>query len=147
MTADIILYDRSNRPLLVCEVKAAKNEDPSWAAKLRRNLVEHELVPQSPYFLLVLQTKTYLWRDAPATVDVPPNYQGATWELLKSFLTRFDEQKTRLSESGLELATRAWLDGITTSRPVSSPVEDELLNQSGLAERARQGTLAYGDAT
>jgi hypothetical protein len=148
MTADIILYDRLSRPLLVCEVKAVRNADPSWAAKLRRNLIVNGLVPDAPYFLLVLPTKTYLWRDAPAGEAVLPAYEGATWEIFNSFLSRFDEQTTRLSESGLELATRAWLDRITSppAKKTFTPSEEELLHRSGLAERAQLGTLVYGDA-
>ncbi|GAB3428018.1 hypothetical protein NX773_00710 [Massilia solisilvae] len=144
MKPDFMLYDRDHQLVLVGEVKATKNEDKSWAAKLRRNLMANRLLPEAKFFLLVLPEHTYLWKDAPAAQEVPPDYVSGTWQLIKPYLGGFGETNPRLSESGLELAVRAWLNGVADGElPSSGPAEDRLLSESGLAEQLRQGSLIY----
>jgi hypothetical protein len=134
--------------VLVGEVKATKSEDTEWAAKLRRNLTAQGSLPQAQFFLLVLPEHVYLWKDAPSAQQVNPNYVSSTKQLLKPYLSNFGEGTPRLSESGLELAVRSWLNDIT-SRPLrkgATEDEDKLLKDSGLADHLREGSLVYGDS-
>jgi len=146
MQPDFMLYDENNNLVLVGEVRATKNQDQDWAAKLRRNLVAHGFLPAAPFFLLVSPEFVYLWKDAFSTEQVNPHFVSDTTSLLKPYLSRYDGDTSRLSESGLELAVHAWLNDIVsrTSRNGPLPGED-WLTQSGLATRVRQGSLRYGD--
>jgi len=148
MKPDFMLYDSSNRLVLVAEVKATRNEDLEWAAKLRRNLTVHGTLPDAQFFLLVLPEHVYLWKDAPSAQQVNPNFVIDTKQLLKPYLAKFNGDTSHLSESGLELAVRSWLNDITSRslRKNASADENKLLKESGLADRVQQGSLVYGDS-
>lgn len=148
MKPDFMVYTPGNELLLVVEVKSTKNESAAWAAKLRRNLLEHGAVPDSPFFLLVLPEHVYLWKNAPSTQEVPPSFVSHTKVLLKPYLSRFREHYSQLSESSLELAVRSWLNDMASpaSRQLMSEDENSLLVDSGLASQLRHGALLCGDA-
>lgn len=147
MKPDFMLYDSSNRLVLVVEVKATKNGNPEWAAKMRRNLTAHGTLPDAQFFLLVLPEHAYLWKDAPSAQQVSPNFVGDTKQLLKPYLAKIGGDTSRLSESGLELAVNAWLNDMTSRSLRAGVTDDEnkLFGESGLVDRIRQGALVYGD--
>jgi hypothetical protein len=147
MKPDFMLYTKSNELLLVVEVKAIRNEDEQWAVKLRRNLIAHGAVPESPFFLLVLPEHVYLWKDAPA--EASPNVVSDTKHILRPYLSKFGEHALHLSESSLELAVRSWLNDIAdpTRHKTATADENKLLEESGLATRMRHGAVLCGDLT
>ena len=61
--ADIAVFSRDYRITLVVEVKGQKHATDEWAAKLRRNLLAHDMIPPSQYFLLALPDHFYLWKE------------------------------------------------------------------------------------
>ena len=146
MQPDFMLYDENNNLLLVGEVKATKSQDQEWVAKLRRNLVAHGLLPTAPFFLLVSPEHIYLWKDVFSDEQIDPHFVSDTRSLLTPYLSRYGGDMAHLSESGLELAARAWLNDVIsrTSRNGTSSTDD-WFTQSGLATRARQGSLRFGD--
>lgn len=147
MKPDFMLYNGSNRLVLTVEVKSTKDEDPKWAAKLRHNLMEHGVLPEARFFLLVLPNRTYLWKDASPSQEAVPAFVGDTRQLLKPYFPKYGDDTRRISESGLELAVRSWLDIITstTSRNRLSADEERLLDESGLADEICRASLVYGD--
>lgn len=148
MTPDFMFYTPDNKLLLAAEVKATRNEDVRSAARLRRNLIAHGVVPDTPYFLLVHPKHFYLWRSSPALLEAPPDFIGSTKQALQPYLGRFSQDTSRLSESSLELAVKAWLYDVA-SRPLMAEVvaEDaDVLEISGLANQLRHGTMLYSQA-
>lgn len=146
MNPDFLLYDRMRQLLLVCEVKTTRNENARWAAEYRHNLLANELVPNAPYFLMVLSTFSYLWKDASPNSSGPPDYEGSTYELLQPFLPSWYRSTDDLSEGALELAVASLLDNFTDPQQHKSCSRDakRLLYWSGLAERAQEGSLVDG---
>lgn len=147
MKPDFMVYTRGKELLLVVEVKATKNESAQWAAKLRRNLLEHGAVPKSPFFLLVLPQHAYLWKDASSTQEISPSFVSHTKDLLNPYLSTFREDYSRLSESSLELAVRSWLSDVANPTHWGEAGQDgnKLLVDSGLASQMRDGALLCGD--
>lgn len=143
MNPDFLLYDRMRQLLLVCEVKTTRNENARWAAEYRHTLLMNELVPNAPYFLMVLSTYTYLWKDVSFKRNSPPNYEGRTYELLRPYLPSSYRSTNDLSEGALELAVASLLDNFAEAdyRDNCSADAKRLLYASGLAERAQQGSL------
>lgn len=146
MNADFQLYDRMRQLLLVCEVKATRNENAHWAAQYRHNLLVNELVPNAPFFLMVLSTYTYLWKGSSAKSDSPPDDEGRTFELLRPYLPSSYRSTDDLSEAALEFAVASLLDNFTDAehRELCSIDAKRLLYSSGLAERAQQGSMVDG---
>src|SRR5213592_3947053 len=114
---DFVVYSPDHKLQLVVEVKGTPKSDPTWAAKLRRNLLEHGALPEAPYFLLVLPDHLYLWSHAPRNDAALPNFQGDTREVLKSYLAHWEASRhpSPISERGLELAVQSWLTDLTRS--------------------------------
>lgn len=148
MKPDFMVYTRGNDLVLVVEVKAPKNESEQWAATLRRNLLAHGAVPDSPFFLLVLPEHVYLWKNSPGIPEVAPTFVARTKDLLDPYLPTLDYDYSRLSESSLELAVRSWLTDVTnpSHREQTGEIQNRLLVDSGLASQIRHGALLYGDA-
>ena len=52
--ADIFAFDRDGQLVLIAEAKSKRGTSINWAAKMRRNMFAHGLMPNAPYFLLAL---------------------------------------------------------------------------------------------
>jgi hypothetical protein len=145
MTPDFMFYTPDNKLLLAAEVKASRDEDVASATRLRRNLIVHGIVPDSPYFLLVYPEHFYLWRNSPAMLEAPPDFIGSTTQALQPYLGRFSQQTSRLSESSLELAVKAWLYDVASRPQREEVVSDaaDVLEISGLADQLRHGAQLY----
>ena len=138
--ADIVVSSPDNEIQLVVEVKNRKGATDEWAAKMRRNLVTHGIIPASKFFLLVLPEYLYLWRNNVGPNLVPPDYKISSKEALKGYLE--DMNLDELSEQSLELLIGSWLKNLTSSR-VSKELQPELrwLFESGLYEKIKGGSV------
>jgi hypothetical protein len=67
MRADIVIYDKHGQLAAIIEAQNIKGASKDWAIKMRRNLYEDGFLPKTPYFLLVLPNKLYIWKN---TADV-----------------------------------------------------------------------------
>ena len=142
---DFVVYSPDHKLQLVVEVKGTPKSDPGWAAKLRRNLLEHEALPQAPYFLLVLPDHVYLWSHA-SRHDAPlPDFQADTRQVLKRYLEHWEasQHATPLSERGLELAVQSWLSDLTRSDNWTQfeAQSNAWLDNSGLVRSIRTGIV------
>jgi len=120
-TADFVVHAPDESIRLVVEAKSTPNDSATWAAELRRNLVMHGAVPPAPYFLLALPQHFYLWKDAPATEAVLPDYQVAAQAVLPLYLREFSVPLDQLSGAGWEFVVAAWLDDL-----VGGPLRPDL---------------------
>lgn len=141
--ADFVVYSPDHKLQLVVEVKGTQGSDAKWAAKLRRNLLAHDAVPNAPYFMLVLPDMLYLWSGASDKDAPPPNFYAKTRTVLAQYLSHSGgaAPSTSIGERGLQLAVHSWLSDLT--KPESpeklNAALPEFLTTSGLAERVRTG--------
>lgn len=134
--ADIVVRSPNNEIKLIVEVKGLGRSSPDWAAKFRRNLLTHNVIPKSEYFLLALPDFLYLWRAANTSDMVPPDYTARTFSVLQRYLTSLDSEPKYIAEEGLQIALTSWLRDATFS-PSKPPVGSEaykLLVESGLLD-------------
>jgi len=134
--ADIVVRSSNNDIKLIVEVKGQGRSSPDWAAKFRRNLLMHNVIPKSEYFLLALPDFLYLWRKADTSDVVPPDYIARTFNVLKKYLTSLDAEPKYIAEEGLQLALTSWLRDATFS-PNRAPGDSDaykLLVESGLLD-------------
>ena len=142
-TADFVIHAPDDSIRLVVEAKSTLNDSATWAAELRRNLVMHGAVPPAPYFLLALPQRFYLWKDAPATEAVLPDYQVATQAVLPQYLREISVPLDQLSGAGWEFVVAAWLDDLVGGplRPDLSTAVRHWLVDSGLYAAIRNGSV------
>jgi hypothetical protein len=140
--SDIAVYSSDNKLQLVVEVKNKKGATPEWATKMRKNLLAHSLLPDSPYFLLALPDRFYLWKNTGLSVDTKsPDYMEDSKMVLESYLHNSSYRLDTMSEYGLVLIINAWLDKLVnanldleTARP-----QESWLFDSGLYDAIKRG--------
>lgn len=134
--ADIVVRSPNNDIKLIVEVKGQGQSSPDWAARFRRNLLTHNVIPKSEYFLLALPDFLYLWRAENTSDVVPPDYTARTFNVLQRYLTSLDAEPKYIAQEGLQLALTSWLRDATFSpdRPPVGTDAYKLLVESGLLD-------------
>lgn len=138
--ADFVVHSPDDRIQLVVEVKSMNGASDEWAAKMRRNLLAHSMIPRSRFFLLALPEFFYLWRDNIAIESVPADYKVRARDALSHYVDDIDLEE--LSEPGFELLISSWLNHLVSSR-ITKDAAPELswVFDSGLYESINGGSV------
>ena len=136
--ADILVHSDDFK--LIVRVKGGGQSSAEWAARYRRNLVEHDLIPTTEYFLLAVPDYLYLWKEKGTLEVVPPDYVVRTFNVLKKYLTTSDAEPKVIDKDGLQFALSSWLRDATFSakRPPKGSDAYKLLVESGLLDAIDQ---------
>lgn len=142
--ADIAVYSADGKLQLIVEVKNRGNPTTEWAATMRRNLYAHSVIPLSPFFLLALPERFYLWKQSnPPAGATLPDYEIDAVPILARYIDSSAISVNNLSEYGLELVVTSWLNDLC-NRDLTQELasRDELwLFDSGLIEAIRNGSV------
>jgi hypothetical protein len=142
MRADIVIYDKHGQLAAIIETKNKKGASKDWAIKLRRNLYEHGVWPKTPYFLLVLPDRLYIWKNAANTPEIiEPDYEINITEFFKSYYERLNFSPEEIGQMGadsFELLVMSWLNEIARS---SNGQKQDWLAQSELLETIKTGRI------
>jgi len=142
---DIAVFAPHGKLQLVVEVKRTLNPSRKWAARMRRNLLVHELLPPSPFFLLACSERLYLWKDSGLRKDAMPQYdidmEGAWRPYRKVY-----EPLPTTSDYSLEIAVSSWLNRIVNSHPPERADREvnPFLFGSGLYDAIWGGSVSLG---
>ena len=143
--ADIAVYGRDGRLQLLVEVKGRTGVSPDWAAEVRRNMYAHGALPPTPYFLMALPDRFYLWGSDGGDEDSdcrPPDYQIDPASLLARYPRSAGPGAGQVSEWGLEIILRFWLDSLMGDPGEGAvPADYKWLRESGLYDAIRGGRL------
>ncbi len=112
--ADIAAYDNEGKLALVVEVKNKVGTDSEWAARMRRNILTHGLLPSVRFFLLALPDRFYLWKDKLLQHIEKPSYEINPAPFLKSYLEKVSVNPENLSNEGFQLLIISWLKLLQT---------------------------------
>ena len=125
---------------LIVRVKGGGQSSADWAARFRRDLVEHELIPKTEYFLLARPDYLYLWKEKNTLETVPPDYIVRTFNVLKEYLTTSDEEPKLIIKESLRMALTHWLRVVAFSaeRPPEGSDAYKILVESGLLDAIYQ---------
>lgn len=106
---DLVLKNTYGQPILSVEVKCKLNKESSWATQFRRNLLAHELAPITPYFLMALPDRFYLWTDSSAhQEDDDPDYIIDATSIFVPYVQRTGNPMETIGEYGLEMLLMSW---------------------------------------
>jgi hypothetical protein len=143
--ADLAIYDSKGQFVLLVEVKQKLSTDIDWAAKMRRNLLAHNFIPDTRFFLLACPDRFYLWKDAGSEPTiVEPNYVIDPSSFLRPFLKKADISSEKISHFSLEMTISSWLNKLLYL-PLPEDVDDETqkLIDSGLVDAIKGGRVEY----
>ena len=142
---DFAVYSADRQLQLVVEVKSTPKTDLAWAMKMRRNLLQHQVLPTAPYFLLALPDHLYLWASGGEDVTRQPDFQADTRDVLQRYMPPgAGSAQQILSGPALEWLIGSWLNDLTQGVPDPSDAlhpETDWLRASGLPERVRTGVV------
>lgn len=143
--ADLVVCNPKNEIVLIVESKNRIGTSSTWAAETRRNMFAHGTTPNSPYFLLALPDRFYLWKDAGNTPDlVLPSYEIDARPFLQPYFEKAHLSPNEVGYYSFELLISAWMNelinwGIAPNVPDESK---KLLQDSGLPEALKDATIA-----
>ena len=141
--ADMAVHGKDRHLQLLVEVKNKRGASKIWAAKMRRNMYAHGLLPEAPFFLLALPDKFYLWKDIALSIDlIEPDYEINPEPFLKPYYPKAYDPNYEISSEGFELIVSAWLHQILTIPSVNLlPPNMDWLVSSGVFDAIHNGHL------
>lgn len=137
-------YDQLGEPILLAEVKGTHRTSPQWAARFRRNLLEHGTLPNAPFFLIATPEHMYFWRqEDPLPKEEPPQFTLDAAHELKPYFERFQQTPERAGGQALELILFSWLVDLAQSGQLRAKEDPSLwwLSESGLLGALRSARI------
>lgn len=134
----MMVFDANRDPMMVVEVKNKPGKSREWAAKTRRNMLAHESLPKTPYFLLALPDRFFLWKDAGNSPEIiEPTYEIDPTPFLAPYFEKSGLSPENLSRYSFELIVLSWLNELNQIHDNLSDIPKETLGwlvESGLLE-------------
>ena len=113
---------------------------PSRAVQIRRNLLAHSGIPDSPYFLIVFPDHFYLWKKGiPDTYDRQADYSIHTEIFFKSFAEKWRQSFDKMAGIEFERLVSEWIKDLSNSEDASKI--PEWAQVSGLYEAIKNGSV------
>lgn len=140
---DILIQSPEDLPIAVVEVKNRQDLTREVATALRRNIIIHSLLPQTPFFLLISQEVGFLWKSA-ASPNAPPAYEFPMSKVVTRYLKR--EPGERLYGIELEFLVLQWLNDLASGKLKTSEEPEKTLALAGFNESIREATITIEQA-
>ncbi len=141
--ADMAVYSPNEGIQLAVEVKSKLGASPEWARQMHQNLLIYAVIPETPYFLLVLPDFIYLWKNTHLSEqDNLPDYQVETKTVLAPYTRGLTKSLNEMTEYSLEMLVDSWLNELTHHRSLDrqDPTQKWLID-SGLFDAINRGTV------
>ena len=145
---DFIAYNTDGTVVLLAEAKSRRGTSESWAAKLRRNILSHGVLPQSRYFLIATPERMYGWsqENLPPS-DVLPQFIVDAERALGPYFARLHQDPANISPRAFELLMLTWLTDVARSdEPAEIDASLRSLSESGLLSSLREAEIEMNAA-
>jgi hypothetical protein len=143
---DLAAYNQDDELILIVEVKTKLDASKEWAAKLRRNIFAHGLLPHAKFFLLALPDRFYLWKDVGNNpTEIEPTYTIDARPILTPYFEQAGVTPDQISGVSFELIVASWLSELVYSgkMPEENGAGRNWLIESGLYNAVAGGRLAH----
>ncbi len=138
---DFVAYDRKGQVLLLAEAKSRHGTSESWAARLRRNMLAHGMLPWAKYFLIATPERMYLWKQGrhdPA--EVPPGFTIDAEKVFQPYFQKLQQEPSNIGPEAFELVVLTWLTDVSRSgerKLNQGPASAGLSELTGSLQQAR----------
>lgn len=146
---DIIAYDPDGHVVLLAEAKSRRGTSEMWAAKLRRNMLAHGVLPRASYFLIATPERMYGWQQENHPLnDAPPQFTVDSRKALAPYFRKLSQDPSNVSPNAFELLVLTWLTDISRSAEERADVDPSLksLSESGLLASLRRAQIQMNPA-
>jgi hypothetical protein len=110
---DFVAYDREGRVVLLAEAKSKHGTSEHWAARLRRNMLSHGVLPVSKFFLIATPERIYLWRQENSSPeDVPPEFTIDGAKEFQPYFRRLHQEPSDIGPEAFDLLVWTWLTDV-----------------------------------
>src|SRR5882757_3760379 len=110
---DFVGYDHRGQVVLLAEPKSRLGTSEEWAAQLRRNILEHDALPETPFFLIATPDRIYIWKQRGLdVVEAPPDI---TINALIALASYFEKLGRPVAEISPESLSSSFFGGWTIS--------------------------------
>jgi len=144
---DIAVFDRREQIVLAVDTRNLRHKGAEWAEGLHRHLAEYDNLPTSPYFLLAMPDRFYLWSNGIGRDDNhAPDYVINSAPLLRPFFEGITIDENEIDRHSFEMIVFSWLaQYVHASETELINVKDlDWLRESGLAAAIARGRITYG---
>jgi hypothetical protein len=146
---DFIAYDHEGRVVLLAQAKSRRGTSGIWAAKYRRNMLAHGVLPRSKYFLIATPERIYGWKQDNLPADeVLPQFTINAGKALAPYFARLDQDPANIGSEAFELLILTWLNDMADSAGYNVELDPSLkaLSESGLLASLRQAQIEMNPA-
>jgi hypothetical protein len=113
---DIAAYDREGRVVLLAEAKSRHGTSENWAARLRRNMLSHGVLPWAKYFLIATPERMYLWKQERSnSEEAPPEFTIDAETVFQPYFQKLHQEPSAIGPEEFELLVLTWLTDIAWS--------------------------------
>jgi len=113
---DFVAYDREGQVVLLAEAKSRLGTSENWAARLRRNMLSHGILPWAKYFLIATPERMYLWKqERPNPAEVPPEFTIDAVKVFQPYFQKLHQEPSKIGPEAFELLVLTWLTDIARS--------------------------------
>ncbi len=134
---DLIAYDDCGRILLLGEIKSRVGTSGEWAARFRRNMLAHGVLPQAPFFLIATPERMYFWKQEQLGIaEEPRGYTVDATKEFKPYLEKLSQTRQAVGERAQELMVFSWSKDIARTGDERAQHDPSLkwLAESGLID-------------
>src|SRR5882757_9026868 len=143
---DFVGYDHRGQVVLLAEPKSRLGTSEEWAAQLRRNILEQDALPETPFFLIATPDRIYIWKQRGLdVVEGPPDIIINARIALASYFEKLGRPVAEISPESFEFVVLWWLDDLASSS-IAVDRQDasiRLLAESGLLDSIRNARIEH----
>ena len=139
---DIVAYDREGQVVLLAEAKSRHGTSADWAARLRRNMLSHGLLPWAKYFLIATPERVYVWRqERPDHAEAPREFTIDAAKVLEPYFQKLHQEPSKIGPEEFELLVVTWLTDIARSGEHNLKQDPSAALLSELTESLKQARI------
>jgi hypothetical protein len=146
---DFIAYDAIGRVILLGEVKSRVGTSGKWAARFRRNMLAHGVLPSAPFFLIATPERMYFWKqDQSDLTEALPGFTVDAAKEFEPYWNHLSQTRQAVSEQALELTVFSWLKDIARTGEERVKVDPSMkwLAESGLIDSLEKARIEINSA-
>ena len=146
---DFIAYNADGTVVLLAEAKIRHGTSETWAAKLRRNMLAHGVLPRAEYFLIATPERMYGWKQENLSEnDVPPQFIVDARKALAPYFAKFHQDPANIGPEAFDLLILSWLNEIARNPAHGAELDASLrsLSDSGLLSSLSRAQIEMNTA-